>query len=98
MKDLLDSLGVTSKTVEPSPDVNPSEEVLPPGGNPSVDGNSSVREVTLMTATKIRIYPNGNIYLGDKKAWINETRSQPKKKPKARKKLKEIEIQQTEEY
>ena len=65
---------------------------------PTVEKSDQIRSLTLMTSMKIKIYPNGNIYLADKKAWINETKSQPKARKKVKREGEQAKLEDEEVY
>jgi len=64
----------------------------------NTDDTKEVREYTIMSQQKVRIYPDGSMYLGTQRAWIQENRFKPKRKPKKKTKLKEAKIEGVEEY
>ena len=59
---------------------------------------SEIRTVTLMLTVKISVYPNGNMFVGKSKAWINECKSQPKKKSKEKKEIADCKVEKEEVY
>lgn len=60
--------------------------------------SSDRRTLTFMTSSKITIYPGGKIFVSEKKAWINETKNQPKKQAKKKSKLEKVKVDEIEEY
>ena len=69
----------------------PLEQSLPPP-------TGQITRKVLHRRTELRIYPNGQVYLGKSEEWIENQKYIPKeKKPKVMGK-KEIEVQDKEEY
>ena len=57
-----------------------------------------IKELTIMSMTKLVIYPNGQSFIKEKKSWIQGTTEFKKKVIPKKKIAEQIQLQEAEEY